>query len=63
MRRKFDFLGDMLERMGVPLMDAPTRELVDAFFSRLPESGPLSESDSLSEPDSLPEAGPAEKEG
>ena len=57
MRRKFDFLGDMLERMGVPLMDAPTRELVDAFFSRLPESGPLSESDSL------PEAGPAEKEG
>ena len=69
MRRKFDFLGDMLERMGVPLMDAPTRELVDAFFSRLPESGPLSESDSLPEPgplsesDSLPEAGPAEKEG
>lgn len=69
MRRKFDFLGDMLERMGVPLMDAPTRNLVDAFFSRLPESGPLSESDSLpepgplSEPDSLPEAGPAEKEG
>ena len=69
MRRKFDFLGDMLERMGVPLMDAPTRELVDAFFSRLPESGPLSESDSppepgpLSEADSLPEAGPAEKEG
>lgn len=69
MRRKFDFLGDMLERMGVPLMDAPTRDLVDAFFSRLPESGPLSESDSLpepgplSEPDSLPEAGPAEKEG
>ena len=64
MRRKFDFLGDMLERMGVPLMDAPTRELVDAFFSHLPESGPLSESDSrpepgpLSEPDSLPEAGP-----
>lgn len=57
MRRKFDFLGDMLERMGVPLMDAPTRELVDAFFSRLSESGPLSE------PDSLPEAGPAEKEG
>ena len=69
MRRKFDFLGDMLERMGVPLMDAPTRELVDAFFSRLPESRPLSESDSrpepgpLSESDSLPEAGPAEKEG
>ena len=69
MRRKFDFLGDMLERMGVPLMDAPTRELVDAFFSRLPEAGPLSESDSLPEPgplsesDSLPEAGPAEKEG
>lgn len=69
MRRKFDFLGDMLERMGVPLMDAPTRELVDAFFSHLSESGPLSESDSrpepgpLSESDSLPEAGPAEKEG
>lgn len=69
MRRKFDFLGDMLERMGVPLMDAPTRELVDAFFSHLSEPGPLSEPDSrpeagpLSESDSLPEPGPAEKEG
>ena len=69
MRRKFDFLGDMLERMGVPLMDAPTRELVDAFFSRLSESNSRPEPDSLPEPgplsesDSLPEAGPAEKEG
>ena len=40
MRRKFDFLGDMLERMGVPLMDAPTRELVDAFSPTCPSRTP-----------------------
>ena len=53
----------MLERMGVPLMDAPTLELVDAFFSHLSESDSRPDPGPLSEPDSLPEAGPAEKEG
>ncbi len=32
MRRKFEFLGDMLEKMGVPLVDGSIRALIDAFF-------------------------------
>lgn len=37
MKRKFYFLGDMLEKMGVPLMDDSIYALVDAFFDRIPE--------------------------
>ena len=37
MKRKFFFLGDMLEKMGVPLMDDSIRALVDDFFDRMPE--------------------------
>lgn len=35
-RRKFTFLGEMLDRMGVPLMDDSIRAVVDAFFDRMP---------------------------
>lgn len=35
-RRKFAFLGEMLYRMGVPLMDDSIRAVVDAFFDRMP---------------------------
>ena len=37
MRRKFYFLGDMLEKMGVPLMDDSLYILVDQFFDQIPE--------------------------
>ena len=37
MKHKFYFLGDMLEKMGVPLMDADIYALVEAFFDQLPE--------------------------
>lgn len=37
MRRKFDFLEEMLEKMGVPLFDDSIRQLVQDFFARLPE--------------------------
>ena len=37
MKRKFLFLGDMLERMGVPLFDDTIRPLVDDFFDRITE--------------------------
>lgn len=40
MKRKFYFLGDMLEKMGVPLMDDTIYALVDEFFARIPESNP-----------------------
>ena len=36
-RRKFDFLADMLARMGVPLVDGETRCIIDAFFARIPD--------------------------
>ena len=36
-RRKFDFLADMLARMGVPLVDDETRRLIDEFFARIPD--------------------------
>lgn len=36
MRRKFEFLGDMLEKMGVPLVDGSIRALIDAFFDQIP---------------------------
>lgn len=35
-RRKFAFLGEMLDKMGVPLMDDSIRAVVDAFFERMP---------------------------
>lgn len=37
MKRKFYFLGDMLEKMGVPLMDDTIYALVDEFVERIPE--------------------------
>lgn len=37
LRRKLRFLGELLERMGVPLMDDGVRALVDEFFDRLPD--------------------------
>ena len=37
MKHKFYFLGDMLEKMGVPLMDASIYALVDEFFDKIPE--------------------------
>ena len=36
-RRKFTFLRDMLERLGVPLFDESLQSLVDQFFDQLPE--------------------------
>lgn len=40
MKRKFLFLGEMLEKMGVPLMDDGIRALVDRFFEQIPEEQP-----------------------
>ena len=40
MKRKFLFLGEMLEKMGVPLMDDSIRNLVDDFFNQIPEELP-----------------------
>ena len=40
MKRKFLFLGEMLEKMGVPLMDDSIRNLVDDFFDQIPEELP-----------------------
>lgn len=37
MKRKFRFLGDMLEKMGVPLMDDSIYALVEEFFEKLSE--------------------------
>lgn len=38
MKRKFYFLGEMLEKMGVPLFDRDIRRLVDEFFDQIPET-------------------------
>ena len=38
MRRKFTFLGEMLDRMGVPLFDEGIQALVDRFFDQIPET-------------------------
>lgn len=38
MRRKFTFLGEMLDRMGVPLFDEGIRAVVDQFFDQIPET-------------------------
>ncbi len=37
MKHKFYFLGEMLEKMGVPLMDDSVYALVDEFFEKIPE--------------------------
>lgn len=37
MRRKFDFIGEMLTKMGVPLFDEEMAAVVDAFFAQIPE--------------------------
>ena len=37
MKHKFYFLGDMLEKMGVPIMDESIYALVDDFFDRMSE--------------------------
>ena len=37
MRRKFSFLGEMTEKMGVPLFDDAIRRLVDEFFAQIPD--------------------------
>ena len=36
-RRKFDFLADMLAKMGVPLVDDSLQALIDAFIEEIPE--------------------------
>ncbi|HIR92349.1 MAG TPA: TetR/AcrR family transcriptional regulator [Candidatus Egerieimonas intestinavium] len=38
MRQKFYFLGEMLEKMGVPLFDSSIQILVDEFFQQFPDS-------------------------
>ena len=37
MRRKFTFLGEMLDRMGVPLFDESIQAVVDQFFDQMPD--------------------------
>ena len=42
MKHKFLFIGEMLEKMGVPLFDHEILQIVDDFFDQLPET-PLKE--------------------
>lgn len=37
MKHKFYFLGEMLEKMGVPLMDDSIYALVEEFFDKMPD--------------------------
>ena len=37
MRQKFSFIGDMLEKMGIPLMDEAVHTLVDRFVDQHPD--------------------------
>lgn len=37
MRRKFSFIGEMMEKMGVPLFDDTIQRLVDEFFDQIPD--------------------------
>ena len=37
MRRKFSFIGEMMEKMGVPLFDDTIQRLVDEFFEQIPD--------------------------
>lgn len=38
MRHKFLFIGEMLEKMGVPLFDQEILQIVDEFFDQFPET-------------------------
>ena len=38
MRHKFLFIGEMLDKMGVPLFDQEILQIVDEFFDQLPET-------------------------
>ena len=38
MRHKFLFIGEMLEKMGVPLFDQEILQFVDEFFDQFPET-------------------------
>lgn len=40
MKRKFAFLGEMLEKMGVPLFDESIQALVDEFFDQVSAQEP-----------------------
>lgn len=37
MKRKFSFIKDMLDSMGVPLVDDAIMTLVDEFLSKMPD--------------------------
>lgn len=37
MRRKFSFIGEMMEKLGVPLFDDSIQRLVDEFFAQIPD--------------------------
>ena len=37
MRRKFSFIGELMEKMGVPLFDDTIQRLVDEFFEQIPD--------------------------
>ena len=38
MRHKFLFIGEMLDKMGVPLFDQEILQIVDEFFDQFPET-------------------------
>ena len=38
MKHKFLFIGEMLEKMGVPLFDQEILQIVDEFFDQFPET-------------------------
>ncbi len=37
LRRKFSFIGEMLEKMGVPLFDSTIESLIDTFLNQIPD--------------------------
>ena len=37
MKHKFRFLGDMLEKLGIPVMNEELYQLVDDFFEKMPQ--------------------------
>lgn len=37
MKQKFQFIGEMLEKMGLPLFDDSVQALVDDFFDQIPD--------------------------
>ena len=40
MKHKFRFIGEILEKMGVPLMDDSIYQLVEEFFEKMPDEMP-----------------------